>query len=173
MNINFSREGQDLFVLSQLNKKQNGFFVEIGTAMPIENNNTYLFEKYYNWTGILIELDTQYASAIRHHRTSTFLNEDATKIDYRDLFLKLNMPKRIDYLSLDIDPPTATLEALKRLPLDIYSFSCVTFEHDRYWFGDSVANESRDIFLKNGYTLFLKDAPCVHGPFEDWYIKEL
>ena len=39
----FSADGQDMFVEKTLKEKRNGFFLDIGTAMPIENNNTFLF----------------------------------------------------------------------------------------------------------------------------------
>lgn len=168
----FSADGQDIFVLNTLKEKRNGFFLDIGAAMPFENNNTFLFESSYDWSGILFEIDPTYENSIKHYRTSPLVMEDATKIDYKELFKKFNVPKVIDYLSLDIDPPDSTLKVLKRLPFDEYSFSCVTFEHDRYWFGDSVMEESRKIFEDYGYTLKVADASCSLGPHEDWYIYE-
>jgi FkbM family methyltransferase len=46
---------QDLFVLSQLNFKTNGYFVEFGATNGITLSNTYLLEKRYNWSGIIAE----------------------------------------------------------------------------------------------------------------------
>jgi FkbM family methyltransferase len=46
---------QDVFVLSQLDFKRNGFFVEFGASNGISASNTYLLEKEYGWTGILAE----------------------------------------------------------------------------------------------------------------------
>lgn len=46
---------QDLFVLSELGYKNNGFFVEFGATNGIDLSNTYLLEKKYGWTGILAE----------------------------------------------------------------------------------------------------------------------
>ena len=46
-----------------------------------------------------------------------------------NLFFKKGIiRKQIDYLSLDIDPSEATLAALKKLPLDDYRFSVITYE---------------------------------------------
>jgi len=46
---------QDLFVLSQLNFKKNGYFVEFGATNGVNLSNTYLLEKEFGWTGILAE----------------------------------------------------------------------------------------------------------------------
>jgi FkbM family methyltransferase len=46
---------QDLFVLSELNFKTNGFFVEFGATDGLELSNTYLLESMFGWTGILAE----------------------------------------------------------------------------------------------------------------------
>jgi len=46
---------QDLFVLSQLNFKKNGYFVEFGATNGVTLSNTYLLEKEFGWTGILAE----------------------------------------------------------------------------------------------------------------------
>lgn len=46
---------QDLFVLSQLNFKRGGFFVEFGATNGINLSNSYLLENEFGWTGILAE----------------------------------------------------------------------------------------------------------------------
>ena len=46
---------QDLFVLSELQFKRNGFFVEVGATDGVSLSNTYLLEKGFGWRGILAE----------------------------------------------------------------------------------------------------------------------
>jgi FkbM family methyltransferase len=46
---------QDFFVLSQLNFKKKGFFVEFGATDGFNLSNTLLLEKKFGWTGILCE----------------------------------------------------------------------------------------------------------------------
>ncbi|MFH4964299.1 FkbM family methyltransferase [Gaetbulibacter sp. M235] len=46
---------QDLVVLTELNFKQGGYFVEFGATNGIDLSNTYLLEKKLFWDGILAE----------------------------------------------------------------------------------------------------------------------
>jgi FkbM family methyltransferase len=46
---------QDLFVLSELNFKFGGYFVEFGATNGIDLSNTYLLEEKFSWRGILAE----------------------------------------------------------------------------------------------------------------------
>ena len=53
--ISRSQLRQDLFVLSQLNFKKRGFFVEFGAADGFTLSNTYILEKNFKWKGIISE----------------------------------------------------------------------------------------------------------------------
>jgi FkbM family methyltransferase len=46
---------QDIFVLSELDFKKDGYFVEFGATNGVDLSNTYLMETNYNWQGILAE----------------------------------------------------------------------------------------------------------------------
>jgi FkbM family methyltransferase len=46
---------QDLFVLSELGFKRDGFFVEFGATNGIDLSNSYLLENKFGWSGILAE----------------------------------------------------------------------------------------------------------------------
>ena len=87
---NYSQSYQDMFVLSMLNGKKNGTFLEVGGAYPFYGNNTALLEEEFEWSGITIEVDrdhcTQYAQ--ERKKTKVFC-DDAKKIDYSEL-IKLN-----------------------------------------------------------------------------------
>jgi FkbM family methyltransferase len=46
---------QDIFVLSELDCKTGGYFVEFGATNGVDLSNTYLLETKFGWTGILAE----------------------------------------------------------------------------------------------------------------------
>lgn len=46
---------QDVFVLSELNFKRGGFFVEFGASGGTQGSNTLLLEREFGWHGILAE----------------------------------------------------------------------------------------------------------------------
>ena len=168
--------GQDKFVLSVLNYKKNGYFIEIGSNDPIKINNTYLLEKDYKWKGIMVEYDNLWLSSYQEERpNSVHIIEDATKIDYSYLFKTNKVPTNIDYLQIDLDvcnrSTLDTLELFDKFIFDNYKFATITFEHDIYD-GDrfNTRSTSRDIFIKRGYTLVFPDVRNGENPFEDWYV---
>lgn len=175
---NYSQSYQDMFVLTMLNGKKNGTYLEIGAFDPIFISNTYLLEKDFGWTGVSIDIEPPVEKLFHEKRKSTFLLSDALAIDYRDLFQKNNLPKQIDYLSIDIEPKTQTLECLKKLPLDTYRFSVITYETDYYDseegrdVAERVRNESRELLLSHGYELVVGNIANTgpHDVFEDWYV---
>lgn len=71
--LNYSKAQlrQDLFVLSQLNWKKGGFFVEFGATDGLELSNTYLLECKFSWRGILAEPAKFWHSALRNNRTAS------------------------------------------------------------------------------------------------------
>lgn len=171
----YSQIGQDIFVKRVLQEKTNGLFVDIGAAWPDNINNTYLFEKHYNWTGLSVEFDPQYERMWKaSDRTSKFICDDALKVDYVFEINKLltdNKVDRIDYLSVDIEPPILTLKALQKVPLDKFRFSVITFEHDMYRTDNGhefdqqyTMRTSRELLSSHGYSLIFANMQ------EDWWV---
>ncbi len=168
---------QDKFVLNVLKNKKNGYFLEIGSNHPIDINNSYLLEKNYNWKGIMVEYDSKFLSLYKQHRpNSIHVINDATKVDYKNIFEQNNMPLNFDYLQIDLEANNgSTLKTLQKLDneiFDTYKFATVTFEHDIYH--TNFANtrlESRNIFAKRGYICVFEDINNKGiNPFEDWYV---
>jgi len=170
-----SQSAQDMFVLTALNNKRNGYFLEIGTNHPVKINNSYILEKNYGWNGLLVEYDSQWEILYKQYRKSPYVISDARNVDYSGFFLKYNFPKNVDYLQIDLEANNGstieTLQHLERTVFSDYTFSTVTFEHDIYT-GDhyNTRTRSREIFEKNGYVRIFSDVCNGGNPYEDWYV---
>lgn len=63
-----SQLGQDLWVLIGSSFKQNGTFMEIGAADGKTFSNTYLLEKEFGWTGVVVEPARIWHKDLQHNR---------------------------------------------------------------------------------------------------------
>jgi hypothetical protein len=171
----YSRAGQDLMILKLLGTETR-HFLEIGSADAIINNNTYLLESNYGWSGIMVECDAKYEDGYKTHRTSNYLIEDATNVDYRQLMDSMNFPETVGYLQIDLEvcncSTLTVLENLDATVFDKYTFGFVSFRHDIYTGNHYNTREiSREIFKKRGYVCIAEDVLYdSKDPFEDWYV---
>jgi len=148
-----SQIGQDKLVLELLKNKTNGYFLDIGAHAPEHLSNTYVFEKEFNYKGMGIDIDSTFEKNWLERRPNTkFIIADAVTLDYKKIFQENNVPKVIDYLSLDLEPPQVTLDCLLNLPFDDYKFNVITFETD-YYRDQSTRDISRKFLRGNGYFL--------------------
>lgn len=176
--IFYSDAAQDQFVAKILNFKKDGYCVDIGSCHSINSNNTYFFQEL-GWTSVSVEINSEFNNSYHSRNKGTHYNDDALKVNYSEVFEENNFPSNIDYLSLDVD--TLSLDVLKILPLDKYTFKCITIEHDAYLYGDTYRKEQRKILEEHGYHLLCSNVlvpnpghqgyngePC---PFEDWWVN--
>ena len=168
---------QDKFVLNMLKNKKKGFFLEIGSNDPIKISNSYFLEKDYEWKGIMIEYSKKWLKDYKKFRpNSIHIINDATKIDYKNLFEINNVPFNLDYLQIDLEACNgSTLNTLIKLNsevMDKYKFATITFEHDIYQTNYlNTRLESRKILEDRGYVRVFSDVNNKgRNPYEDWYI---
>jgi len=168
---------QDKFVLHLLKEKKNGYFLEIGSNHPINISNSYLLETKYDWKGIMVEYDASFLNLYKTHRpNSIHVINDATQVDYKNVFEANNVPASIDYLQIDLEANNgSTIRTLQKLDneiFDTYKFATVTFEHDIYHTNfENTRLASRDIFTKRGYIRVFEDINNQGtNPYEDWYV---
>jgi hypothetical protein len=167
---------QDKYVLKVLNEKRNGYFLEIGSNHPIHINNSYLLERRYGWKGIMVEYNASFLPLYKTHRpNSIHVINDATNVNYMELFQENNVPLNVDYLQIDLEANNGstirTLQALDTQVMDTYRFATVTFEHDIYHTNfENTRLASRDIFKRRGYVCVFEDIHHLGNPYEDWYV---
>lgn len=168
---NYSQAGQDLFVLSALNGKRNGLYLEIGAQQPYFQNNTALLETKFDWEGISIEIREDLCKMFSEQRRNQIICADATKIDYTNLLDSYGKGQIFDYLQLDCEPSNVTFEILKLIPFDNYKFKLITYEHDHFVdLSNSYRTKSREYLESKGYKILVSNvAPNDWSSFEDWW----
>ena len=164
---NYSQAGQDLFVLSVLDGKRDGVFLDLGCHQPIAINNTFLLESEFGWNGLSFDIDESCVPLWVFRRTKMRL-ADCTKLNWDEVIESLGT-RKIDYLSIDLEPPSVTLECLKSIPFERLDVAAVTFEHDVYRAGETVRPASRELFEKYGFVRCCSDIKLNGYVFEDWY----
>ena len=169
---NYSESYQDMFVLTMLNGKTNGTYLEIGAGSPFYGNNTALLEKEFGWSGISLDIDKNSVDAFSKERKNKCILKDATVVDYSELLTNSKFEKNIDYLQLDCDPPETTYKILRSIPFHQYKFAVITYEHDYYCDqSKSFRNKSREYLESLGYIMVVGDiAPDEWRNYEDWWI---
>jgi hypothetical protein len=170
----YSQASQDRFVYfllyELLDKKDDGYYLEIGAGHPTSGNNSYLFEKNLGWKGVSIDIDEASKEIWYSVRQNPLLIEDAMQSDYKSILE--SFPQGIDYLSLDIDSNYDIV--LQRIPFNDHIFKVITIEHDFYRFRDKYRRDERMILTSLGYYLLCPDVSIYHlymdCVFEDWWI---
>lgn len=166
---NYSRHFQDMFVLSILNGRRDGTFVEIGSGHPELFNNTLLLEKEFGWKGISLDNSERMCSIFSRNRNSTVVLANAANTDYRALFKQNCLEQRIDFLRINAE--LASIAALKAIPFDKHEFSVLQFQHNAVWWGSEIREESRKLLSKIGYILMVSDVAIDEkSSYEDWWV---
>lgn len=176
--ISHALTAKEKFVLDITKNKQDGFYLELGGSHSTENSNTYNLETYNSWKGLALEIVPELQEEYSANRKNPCLLEDAMKFNYLDYFEKNNVPKQIDFLSVNIDTgyndntgrllgnPAQSLLGLIALPLNSYRFTVITFEHESLqdYKNGSIRDAQREILNALGYSL------VVRTWAEDWWV---
>jgi FkbM family methyltransferase len=195
--IYYSQSNQDKWVSEFYNNKTNGYFIEIGAYDGIQTSNTYFLEKNLNWVGICIEANPSIFTQLNENRKSVNLNvavnnykgvcsfnndkitSDGQQIPcdtLNNIFKDNNVPKSIDYLSIDIEGYEYII--LKDFNFNKYDIGMLTIEHNLYFEGPERKDNIFELLTNNGYTRVVDNALCLdtnplyyNQPYEDWYIN--
>jgi FkbM family methyltransferase len=196
MNTSYSQIGQDLWVVQFLNNKQKGYFLDIGAYDGIHYSNSYLLEHMFFWDGLLVEANPNNYRLLRTNRPnaknlmyaitdycgyanidniqmSSKINDDihqtikVPSMTFTELFKIYDVPKEIDYMSLDIEGYES--KALSKFPFNAHKCNLVTVEHNLYINGPNNKNQIKEILTNNDYVLIKDNVSHQNNPFEDWY----
>jgi len=169
VNTNYSETFQDMFVLSILDGKENGTYLEFGCNHYQKCNNTFLLETVFNWKGLSIDIDSDLIKLFNKNRKNPAICQNI--LEDKILLNQYFDNSHIDYLQIDCDPPEVSFEILKSIPFDTYTFSVITFEHD-YYYNKEIKDLSREFLKEKGYILLVPDVCCFKTDltYEDWWI---
>lgn len=169
---NNSQSYQDMFVLSMLDGKRKGKYLEIGSSDPFSGNNTALLETDFDWIGVSIDISEEEVNKFKKVRRNPVYLADAIKVDYAKLLEDNRLGTVIDFLQLDCDPPSVTYDILTKIPFDTHKFAVITYEHDYYYDETkSYKDKSRKFLRSKGYELVASNiAPNDTDDYEDWWI---
>lgn len=154
-------------------------YIEIGGYAPRHKNNTWALDKFYNWKGFTLELNTDWKDEWKSIRpNSKIYFENAITFDYLSAVKENSLPLEIGYLQADIEPPNNTFEALKKVIESGISFKCITFEHDKYQHDEDFDIIAREYLQSKGYKVAVYDVmsrkkkePHIWNPFETWFVN--
>lgn len=166
-----SDQQQDIFVSTLI--KEQGFFLDIGGAGPTSGNNTYLLETL-GWYGLSVDLNP--IDGWRN-RITKCIQLDATKVNWLEFLEQNNVPKVIDYISMDIDH--GNLELIINFPFEQYQFKILTFETNQwayltYGFPPWPPLQEESLKILNKYSQYKRlatDITYEGRAFEDWWIN--
>jgi FkbM family methyltransferase len=108
---------QDLFVLMVLGGQRNGYFVEVGVGDGRYLSNTYLLEKEFGFSGLLLEPNRAFHESIRANRTA-YLDERAA-FSQSDRVLTFVANERMGELSKLADANDMETDARKGLAYEV------------------------------------------------------
>ena len=166
---NYSRHFQDMFVLSVMDGKEKGTFIELGSGHPTLFNNTKLLEEQFGWRGLSIDNSERMCHIFSRERNTGVLLADAAEIDYKSVFKQNCFEQRIDFLRFNAE--YASLPALQKMPFEFYEFGIIQFQHNAIWWGPEIRDEARKILSKIGYILLVSDVATDHkSTYEDWWV---
>lgn len=67
----YSQKNEEVVIRQFFQDREGGFFLDVGSAWPIRNSNTYYLEKHLDWSGIGIDAVAKYAEAYEAKRPKT------------------------------------------------------------------------------------------------------
>jgi len=190
-----SQIGQDKWVCEFFNYKREGYFIDLGANDGIWLNNTFYLEQELGWTGLCIEPGETPFAALQKNRSCTclrkFISDKNGMIDFEEinysrprktgtqevesarldtLFALYDVPRWIDYISLDVDGPE--YEILTSFPFDKHEVILWTIEHNLFRFGPDLKNRIERLMNSKGYVVAVENVPDGDSIIEDWYVNE-
>ncbi|XP_034952296.1 uncharacterized protein [Chelonus insularis] len=124
--------GQSQAIKEYFNNKMNGFFIECGAYDGETRSNTLNLERFYNWTGILIEADPENFSLMLQKNRRAYLSPTCLSIKSRPMNTSFLMAKNIGRIHIPHGSESNELEnspdiAHKGTHVDVQCFPLASY----------------------------------------------
>tara|TARA_Y100000389_G_C17430154_1_gene502085 strand:- start:937 stop:1584 length:648 start_codon:yes stop_codon:yes gene_type:complete len=122
----------------------NGFYVELGANDGIQQSNTYYFEQYRNWKGILIEpIGQRYLECFRNRsKNNEIFCNACVSFEYKEKFVELT------YSNLMTTPKNLESDLINPMEHAKSGLKFIPNEENNYTFG-SLAATLNSILIKS------------------------
>jgi FkbM family methyltransferase len=88
-NVNSENIKIDQYIINKyLHYKEGGIFIEVGGFDGVFQSNTFVLEKYLNWSGILVEPSYNQYEKCKKNRSCNIYNRALVSFDYTEEFIK-------------------------------------------------------------------------------------
>lgn len=155
-----------------------GTYIEIGANKPVQRSNTVSLERF-GWKGFGIEFDSRLQQHWPGGRNNKIYWDNAITFDYWAAAKEQGLPKRINFLQVDIEPPANTFAALKKVVESGLTFDFIAFEHDDYVHDTCYHDIATEYLKTQGYKIAVynvcsqrKRNPGVWSHIETWYVND-
>lgn len=142
-------------------KKDNGYYVEIGAGHYKDGNHSYPLETQHSWKGVSIDCSEYLVNQFNANRKNPCVLGDALTFDWDSYFKENDFPEEIDFLTIDIDfDPNKynNLLALINLPILRKKFKFIAIEHaaDIFYQNEELRKAQRIVLSALGYSLIYR-----------------
>lgn len=130
---------QDYIIINELYKKcTGGTFVDINAGNGMFNNNTYALEKYFGWSGLIIESDhTIYEELTKNRKSKCIIKNTSLDSLLNDISLRncADVAQRenfsnIHYFSINACFNKSTYDILNEITFNKkYKIYCMSLQH--------------------------------------------
>ena len=116
---------QDIWVVGETNRKRGGFFVEIGAFDGIQHSNTYLLEKEFGWSGILVEPNPDCLASLKQHRSAAISTKAVSSEEGTVDFVRVREEPALSAVAVHAD---GDRHATQRRDSDVIAVDTITLD---------------------------------------------
>jgi FkbM family methyltransferase len=147
----YSQAKQDKFIFEIImrQKKNSGFFIEIGAYDGVTFSNSYFFEKSLNWNGICVEPIEKYFNNIKQTRTCEVLNAAISNYDGKTNFTHVENSPMFSGISENLEKEFSENLETNKSKVETFSVKIKKYNLKKITYLSMDTEGGEEIILKN------------------------